>query len=776
MYRLDFKSTPEYGDPTTGTITYDQGVYYYDVNAFSLGSDCIDDSDKMTENFGGINTLELKVYRESLTGATQADKDKKWRDLAAQRTSVRMWSQTENDYVFEGRISSAEENMDSSGRVYKSIKCESEAAYLADVNVSLAEVYAEEGFDYATSDNLFIGNAAAMIQDIIAVYNRKTGGFAGNISKKFTVQLGPYWPNGDYPQSLMFYRSPFVPSGSSTEYLGLHQDRELDTMTAWAMIQWVAERHGYSVTVKHDPNHPGTDEDGHLILYIEGLASTGRQYDVKSSPKIRLRENMKSLKVTHNFSGTGRVTHITPLGGVGANNRRLDISSHPQYNPITHEVFYSRSVPNFQLAVTYGTVEKIEYHDDLVDDGNKTAAEVEAMITTLYNRGIISAQKLNDKVTSVQVGALDLANAGENVDAFKVGYSYEIINEMLDYLSGGSTVRFDKTYQLLQKTTPLGKPWQATFTFGNEVENVTLKNLSTQLALKKQTYDTGCTIAGRLDNAAIKLCSSATEYTNFGTHRDETLYTVPQSNGEVWLYKGDDRIVISEGGGGGDSFTVDYASVLSAEQSVTYTTGETMSIAAQCGMTAIYGGAPSRGVCNGYRVLFNVPYADVTQQDVTSYAVVANPASRSTANVGQYLVLKARLIYQSATEFYIGLFSTRYNADGTEAATGYIYYVYSYSGSLAGLTFGLFFDFGKITEEAAAYQALGCIGYYSNGGSGTNRGACEIKAWLNGVALTPKSTQNMNFKFVNGCTWVKSLAEWHFDLSLNKRYEPSGGV
>lgn len=772
MFRLDFKSTPEYGNPDTGSITYEEGVFIYDTQRFSLPADTIADGGTLTENWNSFDTLTAKVYRESIPGATQAEKDVIWRDLAAQRTSVQMWSAAKEDYTFAGRISAAEENMDSQGRIYKMLTCESELAYLADSTVSLPEIYAEEGYNYDTSDNLFFGNAATVIGLVVAIHNKKTGGFAGNISKRFTVEYGPIYENGNYPYSILFYRSPYVPSGSRTENTGLHQDREIDTMSSLAMIQWIAERHGLSVSVKHDPNHPGTDEDGHLILYVEGIANENRQYGYKASPKIQLRQNMKSLKVSHNFSGTGRVTCITPLGGVGADGKRLDVSAQPQYNPITHEVFYSRSVQNFQLAATYGFVERIEIHDDLVDDGNKTAYEIDLMRTELYNRGLISAAKLNDKVTSIQVGALDMANAGVNVDAFEVGYYYDVVNEMLNYQSGGSTVVFDKTYQLLKKVTPLDRPWDASFTFGDEAKNVTKKTLSAQQMLKQQIYSTGNGIASRLDNAAFKRCSTKAEYTNFGTHRDETFYTVPE-DGELHLYLGDERVMIS--GGGGDSFTVDYASVLSAEQSIKYTTGETMSVAAQCGMTAIYGGAPSRGVCNGYRVLFNVPYADITQEDVSSYLVLPNPQSTypSINKAGQYTVFRCRLSEQTQTCFVITVYWTRYNADGTVQTSGNYSYSAAYSGSLSGLTFGMVADVSTIEEYDATWQAAGVYGRYRAKGHGQNGPAVTVKAWLNGAAVT------LSFPTSGGTSdwfFIKSLAEWHFDLSLNKRYEPSGGV
>lgn len=774
MYRLDFKSTPEYGNPDTGSITYEEGVFIYDTQRFSLPADTIADGGTLTENWNSFDTLTAKVYRESIPGATQAEKDVIWRDLAAQRTSVQMWSATKEDYTFAGRISAAEENMDSQGRIYKMLTCESELAYLADSTVSLPEIYAEAGYNYDTSDNLFFGDAAAVIGLVVAIHNKKTGGFAGNISKRFTVEYGPIYENGDYPYSILFYRSPYVPSGSRTENTGLHQDREIDTMSSLAMIQWIAERHGLSVSVKHDPNHPGTDEDGHLILYVEGIANENRQYGYKASPKISLRQNMKSLKVSHNFSGTGRVTCITPLGGVGADGKRLDVSAQPQYNPITHEVFYSRSVQNFQLAATYGFVERIEIHDDLVDDGNKTAYEIDLMRTELYNRGLMSAAKLNDKVTSIQVGALDMAEAGVNVNAFEVGYYYDVVNEMLDYLSGGSTVAFDKTYQLLKKVTPLARPWAASFVFGEEVQTVNKKNLTTQKALKQQGYNTSCGIAGRLDNAAFKRCSSASEYTNFGTHRDETFYTVPE-DGELHLYLGDERVMIS-GGGGGDSFTVDYASVLSAEQSVKYTTGETMSIAAQCGMTAIYGGAPSRGVCNGYRVLFNVPYADITQEDVSSYMKLYVPYADTTSRAGWYYVFRCRLSEQTATGFIITVYWNQYTNAGVQHDSGFQRWSASYSGSLAGLTFGIAADFSTISEADASYQAVGIYGKYSGTGHGlSGAGFIVPKVWLNGSEIALSRYSYDYFEIGNLC-YIMSEAELHFDLSLNKRYEPSGGV
>lgn len=775
MFRLDFKASPEYGNPDTGKINYVDGHYVYDVNEFSVDSDSIYDG-SLVEKWQDINTLSFKVFRESLTGATQDEKDSKWRDLAAQRTSVRLWSKVKQKYVFEGRISSAVEEMDSAGRIFKAIQCESELAYLADTTVSLADIYREFGAVFEYDDNLFIGDAYDLIAAVLSIHNRNASGFAGDISKAFQPYNGNIYPNGDYPLSIMFYRPPYVPDNIDSRANYVHLDKELDVMSAWALIQWVCMRHGLSVSVKYDPDHTNTNDPLHKILFVEGIKNENREHKYVSSPKIRLRDNMTSLKVTHNFSGKGRVTRIVPLGGVGADGTRMNVQTLTQYNSITHEMVFSRAVANDELVLTYGEVDRIEIHNDLVDDGNRTSDEVIAMQKTLLARGQESAKKLNDKVTAIQVGAYDLAEAGENVDEFKVGYSYTVDNEMFSYRSGGSTVVFDKAYQLLSKTTPLISPWRASFTFGDETERPSQKNVSAQLSLKQQTYSTGTSIASRLDNAAIKLCSSESEYTNFGTHREETLYTVPQSNGETWLYKGDERIVISEGGGGGDSFTVDYASVLSSEQSVKYTTGETMSVAAQCGMTAIYGGAPSRGVCNGYRVLFNVPYADITQEDVSSYMKLYVPYEDTTSRAGWYYVFRCRLSEQTATGFIITIYWNQYTNAGVQHDSGFQRWSASYSGSLSGLTFGIAADFSTISEADSSYQAVGIYGKYSGTGHGlSGAGFVVPKVWLNGseVALTRYSYDY--FEIGNLC-YIMSEAELHFDMSLNKRYEPAGGV
>jgi hypothetical protein len=82
-------------------------------------------------------------------------------------------------------------------------------------------------------------------------------------------------------------------------------------------------------------------------------------------------------------------------------------------------------------------------------------------------------------------------------------------------------------------------------------------------------------------------------------------------------------------------------------------------------------------------------------------------------------------------------------------------------------------DVSTIEEYDATWQAAGVYGRYRGKGHGQDGSAVTVKAWLNGAAVA------LSFPTSGGASdwfFIKSLAEWHFDLSLSKRYEPSGGV
>lgn len=228
------------------------------------------------------------------------------------------------------------------------------------------------------------------------------------------------------------------------------------------------------------------------------------------------------------------------------------------------------------------------------------------------------------------------------------------------------------------------------------------------------------------------------------------------------------------------SFTVDYAALLSSEQSVSYTTGETMPLAAQCGLTAIYGGAPSRGVCNGYRVLFNVPYADITQEDVSSYLELNTPWAnyewQQLEKVDWKYVYQCRLTSQTVSSFTITVYTSVYdkNGDIVSSESASRSFSYSYSGAISSLVFGIVADFARIVEASSSWQAVGVHGRYQNIGHGKSGQSIIVpKVWLNGTAVDWSSSDGS----VSTGTFatIKSLTEWHFDTALNKRYEPSEG-
>lgn len=754
MFRLDFRSTPEYGDPTTGVIKIieENGstVYVYDTHRFSIDVSSLI-SGTHDDKFGeAISTLDFAVLREALPGETQEERDKIWRDLAPARTSVRLWSERKQKYIFEGRISSAEEIMNSQGKVYKRVACEDQMSYLADSVVDAEEIWQKLLAGGFTND-LGVVKATDFFTTLIELHNQNSGGFGGNISKRFT----PVFHGTLEDVGIINFRE--------------QERKQFDTGSTYAKLTgWFNQEHDtvknvkYEFWITHNENLDPAD-DGYLILNMGKVGSGG---EVKSSPEIKLRENMQSLTVRHSYGADGKTTRIIPRGGVGADGKRLDISSLPQYIEGVSAPIYSKAVENSTLAITYGAIDKVVLFDDLVDDGNKSPEEVEALKKNLLARGRALADALTDKATSISVSALDLYNAGIDPDGFDVGNAYTVDNDMLDYISGGSLIRFEKSYRLTEKKTPLLDPWHSTFTFGDEVRTATGRTLAEALAASERIFNVGSALASRLDDSSVKLCDSQADFDGILSKNSRTVYYVPQDGSTAHAYIGNRRLEFA-GGGGGDRFTVQYAAVLSEEELETYLVQERMQIAARCGMTAYYGGAPSRMIINGYRVLFNVPFADVQPEDLSSHL-------EFWSDTGFYQTIDAIISEQSATTLSIQLQHRRYTSPGGALSTTVIgtqTYKYNISDmQISSIMFGAFVDVKAIT--AVNNQAY--FGTISSPVLISNKFISGAKLYIGGTAVsggTYSESTNSSAPTLSKIR-IYDEAEWHFDLALSRRYEP----
>lgn len=746
MFRIDFQSTPEYGDPTTGQYTVDNGLINYTTHRFSIEASALRDG-MLDEKFGGaISTLDLTILREALPGETQLKRDSIWRDLTPARTSVRLWSERKQKYIFEGRISSAEETMDSQGRVYKRVTCEDQMSYLTDSIVTADEIW-QRLLNKGLTNDLGVVKATDFFEALIELHDNKMGGIAGGITKSFK----PVFHGTLDDVGIINFREK--------------ERKQFDAGTTYAKLMgWFNQEHDTVKNVKYefwithnDKIDPGTY--GYLILNMGKVGSGG---EIKSSPKIKLRENMQSLTVRHSYGSDGKTTRIIPLGGVGANGKRLDVSSLPQYIEGMSDPVYRNAVENSTLALTYGYIDKIVLFDDLVDDGNKSPEEVEVLKKNLLARGRALADALTDKATSISVSALDLFNAGMDPEGFDVGNAYTVDNPRLDYYSGGLSVRFEKSYRLVEKKTPLLNSWRTMFTFGDEVQTATGRTLAEALAASERIFNVGSALASRLDDSSVKLCDSQADFDRIASKNSRTVYYVPQDGSTAHAYIGNRRLEFA-GGGGGDRFTVQYAAVLSEEELETYLVQERMQIAARCGMTAYYGGAPSRMIINGYRVLFNVPSADVRPEDLSSHLEFYSGS--------YYQTVDALITAQNATTLTIQLQHRRYTSQGgaaTNTAMGTQTYTYNISGlEISSLVFGAYVDVKSI--EAANDQPY--YGQVSQPVLTSQYFITACRLFVNGTAVSSSYSERGTGVTLNNIR-IYDEAEWHFDLGLSRRYEP----
>lgn len=578
MYRLDIKWTNAYGDinPDTGEpeITIERVpdspgtyVYYYSIHYATLGQKEINGT--LSEHLCGINTLSFDIYYGSSC----------WDKFFSNRTSLQLWSEREQDYIFSGRVISVEEHMDENGSLYKTVDCESEMAYLCDSICDTHDVLErieETGRGLNTSDVLIT---------ILELHDSHTGGFAGSISKQF------YPPDTHWDED----KQEFVPNGGKkpygTESMEFSVDGDVDT--TYALIQQMfVEGLGWDIWVSHNPDavEPGNTtngQHGYLILNAgeSGSAST------EETTTIEVGKNMKSLSIEYSPTAEGRVTRIVPLGGIGADGSRLNVRSIPQYHEGWSTPDYTRDVTNEILSITYGNVDKVVVFDDLVDDGNKSSEEVDAMIQELYNRGKRLADALSDGITSISLSAADLFEIGYDIKRLRVGNSYRIVNPFFG---------LDNKFRLVEKITDLSEPWNPRLTFAKSSNTVSTQIVSRSTNAMNRIYNTGKTLSTRMDNSSIRI-TTAKEYNSMSRRNPRTVHYVDQGDGTYKAYIGNKPIVFSGGGG----VMVESAALLSDNNFNSFVIAKELMLEIDGHTKLYYGQPPAFVVVNGQYCLMS---------------------------------------------------------------------------------------------------------------------------------------------------------------------------
>ena len=530
MYRLDIKWTgvydPNAQDPeiTITPVPDKPGTYNYSwvTHYATMNSDEINGT--LDEVWNGISTFTFNVYKSSSC----------WDCFFPARTAVRLYSEKEQRYIFNGRVADVTENMDADGLLYRTVQCENELSYLCDSICDTQEV----------AERMQQFNRVMCVRDVLItmleLHHLNAEGIAGTLKKGFMP------PNSTWNDTTNSYDYP------NTCYPAPSIDEAFngDVDTTWALIQDILiDKLGMDLWVTYDDSVVPEGGDptwtfGYNVLNM--WYGTTKTY----GDPITISTNMQSLKIETAPTSNGRITRIVPLGGIGVNGTRLNVASIPQYHEGWTDPSYEKAISNEMLSITYGHVDKVSLHEDLVDNGNKTEQEIADMIQELYRRGKAEADALSGGITSITLRAVDLYEAGySGANKFEIGKYHRIVNSFFG---------LDEEFRLIRKTTDLAEPYNPELEFAKSRTSQTNMTANRQTRTSERIYNVENMLASRLDKSAVKL-TTASQYEAMTNRNPTTVHYADQGDGTWKAYMGDEPIVFSEGGGG---WNVETAAVL----------------------------------------------------------------------------------------------------------------------------------------------------------------------------------------------------------------------
>ena len=519
-YSLVIKWTGEYDPDATDpdiTVTPDPdnpGTYIYSWITHRATMEGTEINGKLDEVWNGISTFTFNVYYGSPC----------WDCFFPARTAVRLWSEKEEKYIFNGRVADVTEHMGADGILYRTVQCENELAYLCDSICDTKEVE-ERLAEYNRGMN-----ARDVLVTMLEMHHINAESIAGTLKKGFMP------PNSTWNDNTNAYNYPSTcyPAPLITESFNGDVD------TTWALIQDILVNNlGMDIWVTYDDSVVPEGGDptwifGYNVLNMWYGTSTGTTGD-----PITISTNMKSLKIETSPTSNGRITRIVPLGGIGVNGRRLDVSSIPQYHEGWTDPSYEKAISNEFLSITYGHIDKVTLHEDLVDNGNKSESEVSAMIQELYRRGKAEADALTGGITSISIEAVDLYEAGvTGAHKFQIGNVHRIVNPFFG---------LDESFKLVRKVTDLAEPWNPKLEFAKSQTSSTYITKNRQVRTSERIYNVENMISSRLDKSAVKRTTQAA-YDLMTSRNPTTVHYADQGDGTWKAYMGDEPIVFSGGG------------------------------------------------------------------------------------------------------------------------------------------------------------------------------------------------------------------------------------
>lgn len=475
-----------------------------------------------------------------------------------------------------------------------------------------------------------------------------------------------------------------------------------------------------------------------------------------SSTVIKIGDNLQNIRAT--YSAADRiVTRLYPLGGVGYDGERLTIANAPG-NPTILPY-----IDNAEMIAKYGIHEGVYIVNDIAPQSERS---VETLSQRLYEIGLAAAEALSTPAVEITLSALDLAKLGlSGYNGFALGNTHLTICPKLG-------VHHDLRITGLKRKLSSPQTTELTISTVNKRRDKAQSSLSAKLAaIDKNTNDkinansyTYTSVVNEHFDGVTKLKKTTkTEYDQT-TKDPKTAYFVDDGE-KIDFYLGDEHI--NWGGG-----VVEYAAIVNGEGGWTPATTP-ISVFYDQGVPAYYGGAPARMVIQGYKMLFNVPYEDITVADVYSDLTLKDFANGALHDIHAWVIISE----QTATTVTV---SWKATIDGV-ALSANCYSVYSVTpAQMQGFTCGICLDFSALearpTGSAASYpylaRASGAV-LYQDASRRTHQ--VFLVGFLGGNILYPSAENPGTWRGVSSQPYIPILEtaenEYHFDFGTTKRYE-----
>lgn len=475
-----------------------------------------------------------------------------------------------------------------------------------------------------------------------------------------------------------------------------------------------------------------------------------------SQTVIKIGDNLQNIRASYSAADK-LVTRLIPLGGVGYNGSRLTIRQ------ASGNVSGNNYIDNAELVSRYGIHEGTMIVNDLTASSYEQIAPLSQQ---LYEIGVEAAAALSIPAVEITLSALDLQKLGlSGYTGFALGNTHMTICPKLGIYNDLRITGLKRKLSSPQNT-------ELTISTVNRKRDKAQSSLSAKLAaidrdtnrkIDDNSYTYTEVVNYHFDGVEQIKRTTKTEYEQ-GTKDSKTAYFVDDGD-KTDLYLGDRHI--NTGGGG----VIEYAAIV---QGGGWTpASEPISAFYSQGVPAYYGGAPARMVIQGYRMLFNVPYEDITVADVYSDITFKDYYDGALHDIHAW-VLIAR---QTATEVRVEFRATIDDVSYSQAQGYYARFGVTPS-QMQGFSCGICLDFAQLDARPTGdgnypYLALasGVVPRVSSQNS-----QIFLVGFLGGTILPPTGEDQGSWRgnLVNPSVPILTSAEneYHFNFGTSKRFEP----